>query len=72
LTDEFSGQGPPPYIDGSLGDKTFQSSNTYLKQFFQRPNATYPSMEIPTRNFYSHINLMTSRWIQSLSQRMFK
>jgi hypothetical protein len=75
MTDESSRQLPSPYVDvnqGSTLDKSFQASNIYLNRLIQRSNTTHSPMEIPTRNVYAHMNLMTIKWAQSLNQRMFK
>lgn len=56
-----------------LNDKNFPSNNILLNRIRERHNATtYQPMEINARNFYSHLNFMTIKWAQSLSQRMLK
>lgn len=53
-----------------LNNKNFVSGNLLLNRIREKYNATYPTIEINARNFYSHLNIMTIKWAQSLSQRM--
>jgi len=52
-----------------LNNKEFLSSNTLLNRIIERHNASHLPMKINARNFYTHLNLMTIKWTQSLSQR---
>ncbi len=61
-----------PYHGSSTNTKNLFSNNILLNRILEKHNLSQQPMEINARNFYSHLNLMTIKWTQSLSQRRFK
>lgn len=58
-----------PYHSSSSNNENFLTSNILLNRILEKRNISHPPMEINARNFYTHLNLMTLKWTQSLSQR---
>jgi hypothetical protein len=53
-----------------LNNKNFVSSNILLNRILEKRNASHMQMDLPTRNYYSSLDLMTIKWAASLSRRM--
>jgi hypothetical protein len=78
--DQFYQQSPPSFVDPydesssntMLNNKNFLSSNILLKRIMEKHNASHLPIGANARNFYSHLNLMSIKWTQSLSQRKLK
>jgi len=58
-----------PYHGSSTNTKNLFSNNILLNRILEKHDLSNQPMEINARNFYSHLNLMTIKWTQSLSQR---
>ena len=56
------GQAPYANLDSSANDISFH-------RHLDKQNFSQPIMQINARNFYSHLNLLTMKWAQSLNQR---
>jgi hypothetical protein len=71
--DQLNSQSLPSFVDpyhsSSSINENFLSSNILLNRILEKRNISHPPMEINARNFYTHLNLMTLKWTQSLSQR---
>lgn len=49
----------------------FPSSHYLLDRILEKRNASHQLMQLDGRDFYSHWNIMTTKWVQSISQRMY-
>ncbi|UJR08276.1 hypothetical protein I4U23_012548 [Adineta vaga] len=59
---------PSAASNNILNNKNFFSSNTLLNRILEKHNENHPGSNINSKNFYSHMDLMTVNWAQSLSQ----
>lgn len=62
-----SNHGPPPTL--MLTKESFPSSDILWNRFLEKHNVSHASTEVHPKNFYTHLNLLTMKWTQSLSQR---
>ena len=62
--------GQASYADFNPTAEQARHSNEILfRQHFNRHNLSHSMMQMNARSFYSHMNLLTMKWAQSLSQR---
>ncbi|CAF0773307.1 unnamed protein product [Adineta ricciae] len=73
-SNEVSHQLPMTLVDPHehpvvLENKNFLSSNILLNRILEKRVENHPEPQINARNFYSHLDFMTFKWAQSLSQQ---
>lgn len=59
------GQAPYAKLDSPVP----HSNDIAFHRHLDKQNLSQPIMQINARNFYSHLNLLTMKWAQSLNQR---
>jgi hypothetical protein len=60
-----------PSLDSNQ-HRSYLSSNLLLTRILEKRNVSRPPMEINARQFYTHMDLMTIKWMRTLSQRRLK
>ncbi|CAF4913647.1 unnamed protein product [Rotaria magnacalcarata] len=71
INNELYGREQIPFIgNNDESSVNFISNHVLLNHGLEKRNKSQSIIEINSRNFYSHWDLMTIHWVQSLSKRM--